>query len=136
MRSRAKQLTSLAAVLLLCLGLAAMPSFGRSKKSKKKSSETTSTSQTAKKTSRRSKKSAATAEASQPGASAAHSSEASSRQPSGSDMVWVNTSSKVFHVKGDRYYGKTKSGKYMTEAEAVKEGYHEARHGGRSKSSK
>lgn len=115
MRSRAKQLTGLAAVLLLCLGLAAMPSFGRSKKTKKKSAET--------------------AQASQP-STAAHSSQASSRQPSGSDMVWVNTSSKVFHVKGDRYYGKTKSGKYMTEAEAVKEGYHEARHGGRSKTSK
>ncbi len=41
-------------------------------------------------------------------------------------MVWVNTASKVYHKEGDRYYGKTKNGKWMTEAEAQKAGYKEA----------
>jgi len=38
-------------------------------------------------------------------------------------MVWVNTKSKVFHHEGDKWYGKTKEGKFMTEADALKEGY-------------
>ena len=42
-------------------------------------------------------------------------------------MVWVNLSTKVFHREGDRYYGTTKTGKFMTEDEAVKAGYREAK---------
>ena len=49
-------------------------------------------------------------------------------------MVWVNTDSKVFHYEGDRWYGKTKQGKYMTEADALKEGYRAAKEGAAKKS--
>lgn len=44
-------------------------------------------------------------------------------------MVWVNTKSGVFHSEGDRWYGKTKEGKFMTEGEALKTGYRAAKEG-------
>ena len=48
-------------------------------------------------------------------------------------MVWVNLDTKVFHREGDRYDGNTKHGKYMTEADALKAGYREAKKGGGGK---
>lgn len=45
----------------------------------------------------------------------------------GAGMVWVNPETKVFHRQGDRWYGKTKNGKYMTEAEATQAGYRESK---------
>jgi hypothetical protein len=41
-------------------------------------------------------------------------------------LVWVNTDSKVYHKNG-RYYGNTKQGRFMTEADAEKAGYKAAK---------
>lgn len=49
--------------------------------------------------------------------------------PPAKGMVWVNTKSGIFHVEGDRWYGKTKEGKFMTEAEALKAGYRVSKEG-------
>ena len=41
-------------------------------------------------------------------------------------MVWVNISSKIYHKDG-KFYGKTKRGKFMSEDDAKKAGYREAK---------
>ena len=57
----------------------------------------------------------------------AKSSTTEARVPPEKGMVWVNTSSKVYHKEGDRWYGKTQNGEWKTEAEAIKGGYRAAK---------
>jgi hypothetical protein len=48
--------------------------------------------------------------------------QASQAPGGGSGQVWVNTETHVYHKEGSKWYGKTKKGKYLSEADAVKEG--------------
>ena len=59
--------------------------------------------------------------ASTPKSSTAKTSTASTGTPApggGPGLVWVNTASNVYHCYGSRYYGTTKAGKYLSEADA------------------
>jgi len=49
------------------------------------------------------------------------------QQPPVKGMVWVNIPTKIYHREGDRFYGNTKNGKFMTEEDAIKAGYREAK---------
>jgi len=54
-------------------------------------------------------------------------SDQTAQAPPEKGMVWVNLDSGVYHREGDRWYGKTKHGKYMSEADAQKAGYRSAK---------
>jgi pyruvate/2-oxoglutarate dehydrogenase complex dihydrolipoamide acyltransferase (E2) component len=41
----------------------------------------------------------------------------------GQGQVWVNTETGIYHRQGSRFYGTTRTGKYMTEQDAKQAGY-------------
>jgi len=53
--------------------------------------------------------------------------------PPSPGMVWVNPDTKIFHRAGDPWYGRTRNGEWMTPADAVKAGFHEAKPGFKAK---
>jgi hypothetical protein len=48
---------------------------------------------------------------------------ASPAPAAGSGKVWGNTNSKIYHCEGSKFYGNTKEGEYMSEADAQAQGY-------------
>jgi hypothetical protein len=40
----------------------------------------------------------------------------------GDKVVWVNSSSGVYHYQGARYFGRTKNGRFICEKDALREG--------------
>lgn len=94
------------------------------KAAKEKASAATSTAASS------SSQAAANAEASAKTSHKSHETAAAntaSATPPGPGMVWVNTSSKVYHKAGSKWAGKTKHGQWMSEADAQKAGYKEAK---------
>jgi hypothetical protein len=65
--------------------------------------------------------------------STASTAQTEARVPPAKGMVWVNTKSGVYHTEGDQWYGKTKEGKFMTEADAMAAGYHASKEGATTK---
>lgn len=55
------------------------------------------------------------------------SSTVQAQTPPSPGMVWANSSSKVYHKQGSKWYGKTKHGQWMTEQDAQKAGYKAAK---------
>jgi hypothetical protein len=45
------------------------------------------------------------------------------------EVVWLNLPTGIYHIRGSRWYGATKSGVYVCRAEADRAGYRASRNG-------
>ncbi len=128
MIERRRYLLSALTPILAGFVLVGSTSFASSKKKNPGTATTQSTdaaASTNKATSNeKSKNSASTDAKTAPTHTTVSASEIASAKSKG--LVWVNTDSKVYHKSG-RYYGNTKQGKFMTEADAQKAGYKAAK---------
>jgi hypothetical protein len=68
---------------------------------------------------KRARKTKATAAAAAPAGAVVQATPARS---GGNGLVWVNTETHIYHKEGSRFYGNTTHGKYVSEADAIKEG--------------
>jgi hypothetical protein len=66
----------------------------------------------------------AAAPAAAPARTTASNASTAAPAPANPTDVWVNLSTKAYHCPGAKYYGTTKHGKYMSEADARAAGFH------------
>ena len=57
------------------------------------------------------------------------SSELSGLSCPGDQVVWINTRTGIYHLQGERWFGRTRQGKYACEKAADAEGDRETRNG-------